>query len=259
MSEYYPKELAVCGFEAVTALAAHHPEKISRLFFAGNRAKHFSAVCKYLAKEKRLYRLVQSDSELEKLCSSVHHQGVVAMISVPVIPPVTKALITQWEKERRFVLLLDRIGNANNLGAIVRSAAFFGITELVITDDDAQAQLTSSAYRVAQGGMEFVNIYKADTAEHFLQECSGRLIRIGADHRAYRAVKDIPAIIGTQDAAVVVLGNEEHGIASAAKQKCDVLVKIRGNGTIESLNVAQAGTLFLAALAEIAAQRQQQR
>lgn len=253
MTGHHQKELAVCGFAAVTALAAHHPEKISRLFFAGNRAKHFSAVCKYLAKGKRLYRLVQSDSELEKLCSSVHHQGAVAMISVPVIPPVTHGLITQWEKDRRFVLLLDRIGNANNLGAIIRSAAFFGITEVVITSEDVQAQLTASAYRVAQGGMEFVHIYKTVTAEHFLKDCSGMLIRIGADHRAYREIKDIPTIIGTENAAVVVLGNEEHGITPAAKHQCDVLVKISGNGTIESLNVAQAGTLFLAALAGIAA------
>ena len=89
MNELYQKELAVCGFEAVKALAAEHPEKISRLFFAGSRAKMFGSLCKYLAQRKRLYRLVQSDAELEKLCGSVHHQGVVAMIEEPHITAVT--------------------------------------------------------------------------------------------------------------------------------------------------------------------------
>jgi len=247
----FQKELAVCGFEAVKALAAEHPERISRLFFAGSRARAFGTLCKYLAQRKRLYRLVQSDTELEKLCGSVHHQGVVAMIEEPRIPVVTPAQIERWEKDKAAVLMCDRIGNANNLGALIRSAAFFGMEHIVISGEDAQAQLTPSAYRIAQGGMEFVNLYTAPSAELFLKACSGSLVRIGADHRAYRSLKDIPAVIRADEAIAVVLGNEEHGITAEAKKLCDVLIKIGGSGNIESLNVAQAGTLFCFALADL--------
>ena len=100
MNELYQKELAVCGFEAVKALAAEHPEKISRLFFAGSRAKMFGSLCKYLAQRKRLYRLVQSDAELEKLCGSVHHQGVVAIIAEPHVAAVTPEQVKRWEAEK---------------------------------------------------------------------------------------------------------------------------------------------------------------
>ena len=206
MSELHQKELAVCGFEAVKALAAEHPEKISRLFFAGSRARTFGALCKYLAQRKRLYRLVQSDAELEKLCGSVHHQGVVAMIEEPCIAAVTPERIKQWETGKAAVLLCDRIGNANNLGAVIRSAAFFGIEHIVISGEDAQAQLTPSAYRIAQGGMEFITLYTAPSAEHFLKACSGYLMRLGADHRAYRSLKDIPSLVRADEAVVVVLG-----------------------------------------------------
>lgn len=167
MSEVYQKELAVCGFEAVKALAAEHPEKISRFFFSGSRARSFGPLCKALAQRKRLYRLVQSDDELERLCGSIHHQGVVAMIEMPRIPAVTAFHIKQWEAEQADVLVCDRIGNANNLGAIIRSAAFFGIKHIVISGEDAQAQLTPSAYRIAQGGMEFITLYTVPSAEHF--------------------------------------------------------------------------------------------
>ena len=251
MNELHQKELAVCGFEAVKALAAQHPEEISRFFFAGNRARIFGDLCKYLAQHKRLYRLVQSDSELEKLCGSIHHQGVVAMIDMPHIQDIQLQHIQKWGSEGTGVLLCDRIGNANNLGAIIRSAAFFGIKDIVISGEDAQAQLTPSAYRIAQGGMEFITLYKAPSAEAFLKEASGYLLRIGADHRAYRSIAAIPAIVGKDEAAVIVLGNEEHGITPAAKKLCDVLVKIPGCGAVESLNVAQAGTLFCSALAEV--------
>ena len=253
MNERHQKELAVCGFEAVKALAAEHPEKISRLFFTAHRARAFGEVCKYLAQRKRLYRLVQSDDELEKLCASIHHQGVVAMIELPQIPPVTAAHIKLWEKDKAAVLLCDRIGNANNLGALIRSAAFFGIGHIVISGEDAQAQLTPSAYRVAQGGMEFINLYTVPSAERFLKDCSGYLLRIGADHRAYRSLKDLPALVRADEGVVVVLGNEEHGISPESKKLCDVLVKICGSGAIESLNVAQAGTLFCSALANLRA------
>lgn len=251
MSELHQKELAVCGFEAVQALAAQHPEKISRFFFAGSRARPFGEVCKYLAQRKRLYRLVQSDSELEKLCGSIHHQGVVAMIEMSQIPLVRLQHIKQWETEKASVLLCDRIGNANNLGAIIRSAAFFGIQAVVISGEDAQAQLTPSAYRVAQGGMEFISLYTTPSAESFLKDTGGYLLRIGADHRAYRSLKDIPSVAKADEAIAVVLGNEEHGISPAAKKLCDILIKISGTGAIESLNVAQAATLFCSAIAAL--------
>lgn len=252
MNEVHQKELAVCGFEAVRALSCEHPEKISRFFFAESRMRSFGSLCKYLAQRKRLYRLVKSDMELERLCGSVHHQGVVAMIEVPRIATVTKDLIRCWEHDKTEILLCDRIGNANNLGAIIRSAAFFGIEHIVISGEDAQAQLTPSAYRIAQGGMEFVTLYTTNSAEYFLTLCStacnGALLKIGTDHRAYRSLQDMPSLVDQKQAVVIVLGNEEHGISAEAKKLCDVLVKIRGDGAIESLNVAQAATLFCASL-----------
>ena len=173
------------------------------------------------------------------------------MIEEPRIAPITPEQIKRWETEKAAVLLCDRVGNANNLGAVIRSAAFFGIGHIVISGEDTQAQLTPSAYRIAQGGMEFITLYTAPSAEHFLKMCSGYLVRIGADHRAYRSLKDIPSVVQPDEAVVIVLGNEEHGISAEAKKLCDVLVKINGSGSIESLNVAQAGTLFCSALAEL--------
>ena len=99
--------------------------------------------------------------------------------------------------------------------------------------------------------MEFVHLYTAPSAERFLQDCEGFLFRIGADHQAYRRLQDIPAIVKKDEAVTVVLGNEEHGISPEAKKQCDTLIKIPGSGAIESLNVAQAGTLFCSALAAL--------
>lgn len=243
MGKKFEKELPVCGFESCLALAKHHPEKISRLFFSEKRAKQFGEVCKYLASNKRLYRIV-SDDELEKLSESVHHQGVTAMIFEPEIPVLEHEEINLWAQNKEHVLMLDEIGNANNLGAIIRSAAFFGIENIVLTKEDKQASITTSAYRVAQGGMEFVKIFKVSSTAWFLRQCRGRLTCIGTDLRAHHEIADLGRLIEKDEACVIVLGNEERGISEEAKKLCAHLIKIKGSGNVESLNVAQAATLF---------------
>lgn len=250
MGKKFLKELAVCGFEAVVALAKYHPEKISRLFFAENRVKQFGQVCKYLAENKKLYRIVE-DAELEKLADSVHHQGVVAMIFEPVIPRLEYEQIEEWKNEHTKILVLDEVGNANNLGAIIRSAAFFGIETIILTEEDKQATITTSTYRVAQGGMEFVNLFKVSSTAWFLCQCRGKITCIGTDLLAHHILSDMPRLVEPSEACAIVLGNEEHGISSETKKLCTHLIKIAGAGNIESLNVAQAATLFCNALKEI--------
>lgn len=243
MSKKFLKELPVCGFAAVSALGKYHPEKISRLFFSKDRVKQFGELCKYLAENKKLYRIV-SDEDLEKLSGSVHHQGVTAMIFEPVIPRLKYDEIEKWQKNHSIILVLDEVGNANNLGAIIRSAAFFGIENIILTEEDKQADITTSAYRVAQGGMEFVKLFKVSSTAWFLRQCRGKINCIGTDLRAHHVLADMPRLLEKNEACAVVLGNEEHGINSEAKKLCTYLVKIAGAGTIESLNVAQAATLF---------------
>lgn len=239
------KELAVCGFEAVKALANRHPELIQRLFFTQDRARFFGPTCKYLASARKIYRVVETPQELERLSQSVHHQGVVAMIAEPDIELLDEGLFRHWQDSAEKVLYLDRVGNANNLGAIVRSAAFFGVSKILISADDDQAEVTTSAWRVAQGGMEFVEIRKVASAAALFRSAQGRMTRIGADHRAERRLSEIRDLADPERGILIALGNEEFGLSDEVRSYCDHLVRIPGSGEIESLNVAQAATLFL--------------
>ena len=161
-------ELAVCGFAAVKILEKNNYQKISRLYISEEKAPLFGGLCKKMAQDKKPYNRVKDEKELEKLCGSVHHQGVVAMIHSPEIQPLTRSITNSWVEEKQSAIILDRVGNANNLGAIVRSAAFFGIKNIVIPLDEAQSSVTTSSYRVAEGGMEFVNIYSVKSISYLL-------------------------------------------------------------------------------------------
>ncbi len=253
-------ELAVCGIEAVKALEKAHGDIITRLYFNQERAPQFGGLCKRLAAAKKPYNCVKDDSELEKLCGSIHHQGVVAMIPQPEIPQLDSKIVAGWIKNKEHAILLDRVGNANNLGAIIRSAVFFGIDNIVIPLDEAQSSVTTSSYRVAQGGMEFVQLFCVASIPKLMKDLEGKMLRLGTEVRAKKTLKDLPSIVKDKP-VLLVLGNEEHGISQNVIDNCDELIRIAGKEqpsygntirtAVESLNVAQAATLFFYELSKL--------
>jgi TrmH RNA methyltransferase len=257
-------ELAVCGFNAVKALAEVHPKNINRLFLREDRLPAFFGLCKKLAERKRPYKICQ-DEELERICKSSHHQGVAAMIYAPEIAGATEEDIDAWAGGGKTCLLLCDVGNDNNLGAIIRSAAFFDTAAAILTEG---TELSTSAYRVAEGGMEHILFRRVRNPAAFLRAAKGRLVAIGADPRARIRIRDLPPLIRGENAGgegvrgegvkrktrpgtILVLGNEENGLPDDVKEQCSILARIPGTGVVESLNVAQAASLFLHELYEL--------
>ena len=242
-------ELAVCGFATVKKLEKNHPEKITRLYFTEDVAPKFGGLCKKMAKNHGIYNQKPA-GDLEKLSGTVHHQGVVAMIEAPEIQPLDSDITDSWVENGENAVLLDRIGNANNFGAIVRSAAFFGIKNIVIPLDEAQSSITTSSYRVAEGGMEYVNIYSVRSSARLLEAMKDKMIRVGTSLDAKKQASDLGKF--GKKPILVVLGNEEAGISDVVKENCDELVIIPWAGMsegvkescIDSLNVAQASSII---------------
>lgn len=246
-------ELAVCGFEAVKALVKCNPQKITRFYYTRDRMMDFKDLFKSLAERRVPYNNIP-EGELEKLSGTPHHQGVVAMIRNEEIPHLNTDITNEWLHNKESAILLDRVGNANNLGAIVRSAAFFGFKNIVIPRDEAQSSVTTSSYRVAQGGMEYVNIYSIQSIEKLLVSMQGKMLRFGTDVRGRTPIEKIPELCNEKKKpALIVLGNEEHGISGLVRRNCDELVTIpfttdfeeSKSQPIESLNVAQAAAIVL--------------
>ena len=243
-------ELAVCGFATVKKLEKNHPEKIRRLYFTEEVAPKFGGLCKALAKNHGIYNQVPP-ADLEKLSGSVHHQGVVAMIESPEITQLDSEITSSWIENKENAVLLDRIGNANNFGAIVRSAAFFGIKNIIIPMDEAQSTITTSSYRVAEGGMEYVNIYSVRSSVRLLEALKGKMLRVGTSLEAKKSVADLSSLCSKKP-VLIILGNEEEGISEEVKSNCDELIIIpfagmnqgKKSAVIDSLNVAQASSII---------------
>jgi TrmH RNA methyltransferase len=247
-------ELAVCGMNAVLAVGEYHPLTINRLFLREDRLKSFTHICKQLAERKRPYKICE-DEELERVCKSVHHQGVVAMIEEPAVEPLSMEDLDLWASEEKTGIILHSVENDHNLGAIARAAAFFDVSFIVLNEMETEARLSTSAYRVAEGGMEHLTFRKVKNTASFLKDAAKRLVTIGTDTRARQRIEDLESIVrnaknrsALKKGIALVLGNEETGLPQDVKDQCSCLLRVPGTGNIDSLNVSQAAALFLHAV-----------
>jgi TrmH RNA methyltransferase len=239
------KLLRVAGLPAVAALFAKAPHRVERLFFDQRMRAQVSDFCAELARTHKPYRLVPSE-ELERVAGSVMHGGIVALARPQPVPILDLAEAPDWARGGEPLLLLDGIGNPHNLGAIVRTAAFFGLPRIVLSDHPAQAGPSDASYRVAEGGLEYVELHRSVRFANTLQQL----------RRSYRVIgtaagngQPIEALQRAERPLAVVLGNEEHGLPPATLAACEAIVTIPGSGLVQSLNVAASAAILLHALA----------
>jgi TrmH RNA methyltransferase len=218
-------EITICGLAAVRARFQRDPGSIVRLFFDLPTSKKVGAMCSSMAATRKVYRCVEP-KELEKIADSIHHGGIVAVVEDTPPPAPKPADVAVWGARRENLVVLDRIGNAHNLGAIVRTAAYFAVPRIVI-----------------EGGMDAVEICATPSIPAFLRTlaASGYDV-VGAATRGGKA-----GAPGAPRGApwALVLGNEEHGLASAVASSCTRLVTIPGSGSVESLNVSAAAAILI--------------
>jgi|SRR5271165_633259 len=234
--------IKICGLAAVRARFRRDARSIVRLYFDHPTSKKVGVMCRALAAARKVYRCVEP-SELERIADSVHHGGIVAVVedSPPRTP--TSADIASWARRREDLVVLDRIGNAHNLGAIARSAAYFGVARMAVAGDAESARPGGAAYRVAEGGLEAIEIWTVPDIAPFLRALSAAGYDVvGA---AARGGANSGAGAGPAGPWALVLGNEESGLAPGVRSACTRLVTIPGSGRVESLNVSAAAAVLI--------------
>ena len=140
------------------------------------------------------------------------------------------------------VLVLDHISDPRNLGAIVRSAAFFGV-EYVIVPERRQVLLTQASVNTAQGGFALTELVLVVNVSRALEELKKKGYWVlGATMRG----EHVSSIRGRYEKQVLVLGSEDKGISQHVLEGCDVLVSISGaEKSLDSLNVSVAAGILL--------------
>lgn len=187
----------------------------------------------------------EPERELSARAGSNQHEGLVLDVTPRRWLPA-KELGARLAREPGLVVALDRVRNPQNIGAILRSAAFFGAKALVLGAPAPHPGLTALSQRVAEGGAEHLELCRTtDLADTLARLKAQGLSIIGADAHASTEL----GALRPGGSSVLVLGHEREGLSSRIKAQCNSLVAIRGSGAIESLNVAVAAGVLLAGLA----------
>ncbi len=233
-------EMKYYGLHACEALFQNRAADIIRVYVTNERMKECGPLLKWCAKNKKAYHVVTA-AEMEKVSTSVHHEGVTILAKAPDV-------LDQKESERFMtgfrgpvaVFYFDGVQNPHNIGSIARSAAHFSIP-LIVGQKEKMPLPTPAMFRIAQGACEHVRFAALDNPKDFFT-CARKE---GFKVIATSSHKGVSLFAGKlPDKVVFVLGNEVEGISNLILNEADSSVAIPGSGIVESLNVAVSASLL---------------
>ena len=234
-------ELRLYGLNAVHAVFARRPQAIRKLYLAEARIPAVQPLLKWCVAHRVGYRVVDEE-DLDRLAASTHHEGVIA----DVLRDEPLSLST-WLRDLpagpQCALWLDGVGNPHNFGAILRSAAHFGVSAILLPKHSPLA-LSGAAARVAEGGAEAVPMVRLGRQDNAIAQLRSAGFALAAT--VVQGGSDVFDATLPQR-LVFVLGSEGEGMDRELAAACDVRVSIPGTGAVESLNVAAATAVLLAA------------
>ncbi|RDZ29533.1 TrmH family RNA methyltransferase [Lysobacter silvisoli] len=236
-------ELRVYGLNAVRAVYARRPQAIRKLYLTESRIPALQPLLAWCVANRVGYRVVE-EADLDKLAASQHHEGVLAEV-LREEPASLSAWLRDLPAGPQAALWLDGVGNPHNLGAILRSAAHFGVSAVLLPKHSSLA-LSGAAARVAEGGAEAVPMVRLGRDDNALAQ-----LRSAGFALAATLVRGGDDVFAAQlpERLIYVVGAEGEGMDRELAAACDLRLSIPGSGAVESLNVASATAVFLAAWA----------
>jgi TrmH RNA methyltransferase len=238
------EELRLYGINACLAAFAKRPQDLRKVWLTEENIPAFKPALAWCVKHRLGYRVVEAD-EIEKLTASGHHEGVCFAMRRTEAPSLAEALGTIAPDEAALLLWLHGVGNPRNLGAILRSAAHFGVRAALLSDASG---LSPAAYRVSEGGAEAVPCISVGDIGVTLKQLRGAKFRLAATTvRGGESLyaKPLPSRL------VLLLGAERTGLPQNLLDAADLRLRIPGTDAVESLNVSVASALLIGEWARV--------
>jgi 23S rRNA (guanosine2251-2'-O)-methyltransferase len=220
------------GWHSVQAALDNPHRRIRTLFATENAAKRLAEES---VRMKVTPQIVRPDEIARRLSPDAVHNGLLAEAD-PLDAPDLSELPAEG-----IVLVLDQITDPHNVGAILRTAAAFGVKALVTTARHSP-EATGVLAKSASGALEYVpmvlvqNLARAMTA---LKERGFLLVGLDSEGEADLAATPLSSPLA------LVLGAEGKGLRQLTRETCDRTARLDLPGAIKSLNVSNAAALAL--------------
>lgn len=208
-----------------------------------SRGERSGSIGKIIAqcREKGIVVKEVDPKKLDFLCGGGNHQGVVASCAAHTYATVEDIIAyAESKNEPPFILILDEIEDAHNLGAIVRTAEASGVHGIILPKRRS-ASLNYIVAKTACGALEYVKVARVANLPCVIDDLKKRNIWIyGADMDGGDfAATDYSGPVG------LVIGSEGSGMGRLVREKCDFIVSIPMQGKINSLNASVAAGVLM--------------
>ena len=215
-------------------------DKIKKIYLSKKTFNKFNK--NQLKKINNLPIIYISEGDFKNLTQSNNHQSIAAEIkidSVNMLEDLKKNIASLGS-----VLILDHVQDPQNIGAISRTCVFFGISNIILPNNRT-ASISPGSVKSSAGAIFSINFYQVPNLVNtikILKENDYWIIGADLKGEDYQDSK-FDKFIG--DNVVFVIGSESKGLSSLIRSNCDILLRINGNGSTDSLNVnVAAGILF---------------
>jgi 23S rRNA (guanosine2251-2'-O)-methyltransferase len=224
------------GLHAVKAALGNPRRKVKRCLVTVRAAEEIGA--KLLGRVR--HEVVDTDTVGRALPPGAVHQGVALLCE----SLGRRALedVLQPSERRRIVLVLDQISDPHNAGAILRTAAAFGISAVVVQDRNSPPEAGALA-KAASGALDIVPVVSVVNISRALEELQKLgFWRIALAGDGESSLKDAAAENGD---IALVLGSEGSGIRRLVREHCDAAAIVPIDSAMESLNVSNAAAIAM--------------
>jgi 23S rRNA (guanosine2251-2'-O)-methyltransferase len=229
----------IMGKNCIAEVLRSNPERLEQVFTVKSNIQ--DVLYKEL-KEQNVSIKHLNKHELSELVNSTSHQSYIASVKQRRLLSVPDFVEEVQEGRPSLVLMLDSIFDPHNLGAILRTAECFGANCLIYSKNRG-TDITPVVSKVSSGASELIPLIRvsnlAETAKIF-QEKGYSIIAADVGEGSISLYNfDFP------EHTLLILGSEGEGIQKLLLKRSDCLLKIPMQGKIDSLNVAQAASVFL--------------
>ncbi|MFB9864512.1 23S rRNA (guanosine(2251)-2'-O)-methyltransferase RlmB [Rufibacter immobilis] len=223
--------------------ALHAGKTMEKIYLLKGTKHSISQEITELAREAQIPISLVPNEKLDQLTRK-NHQGAVAYLSAISYSPLDEIVASLFEKGKDpLLLVLDRVTDVRNFGAIARNAECMGVDAIVIPSRGA-AQINADALKTSAGALNLIPVCReANLKEtlHFLKQSGIRVV--ACTEKAEDDLTD--AGVDLTGPVAVLMGSEEDGISPEYLKRADLRVKIPMLGQVQSLNVSVASGIIL--------------
>jgi 23S rRNA (guanosine2251-2'-O)-methyltransferase len=166
-----------------------------------------------------------------------NHQGVVCILSAVRYVPVENLIDKAYSEGRTpFLMIIDRVTDVRNFGAMARTAECAGLDGLII-EDKGNAPITGDAVKTSAGALSHLPVCRVQDLKKTIKLLKENGIQVVAcTEKADKVLYDVDLSVPT----ALIMGSEEDGISPELLRASDALARIPMKGKISSLNVSVA-------------------